>query len=83
MPLAVAAAGALLATAEISVAEYLRQLRRQPEPELAEDIRYEYPPDVCEGLESLPRLAAEEVRRRRPAAGNMLRDGPGHQPGTD
>ena len=81
MPLAVAAAGALLASTDMSVAEYLRQLEQQPTLTLPEG----HPLARLlvggrEGLEPFPRPAGAEVRGRRPAAGDLLGDGAGHQP---
>jgi MinD-like ATPase involved in chromosome partitioning or flagellar assembly/tetratricopeptide (TPR) repeat protein len=69
MPLAVAAAGALLATAEIPVAEYLRQLRRQPEPDLAEahPLRA-YPPDVWKAWN----LSLDYLQGKSAAAARLL-----------
>src|SRR6185437_2648670 len=47
MPLAVAAAGALLANADIPVPEYLQRLRRQPAPVLEKDHPLRaYPPEI-------------------------------------
>jgi MinD-like ATPase involved in chromosome partitioning or flagellar assembly/tetratricopeptide (TPR) repeat protein len=69
MPLAVAAAGALLATADIPVPEYLRQLRLQPEPELAEgDPLQAYPPEVWKAWN----LSLDYLQEKSAAAARLL-----------
>ena len=84
MPLAVAAAGAL--------AGHRGHVRRRIPPAAGRTTDAQpcrgasaarLPASGREGLEPFPRPAEGEVRRRRPAAGDMLGHGAGHQPGPD
>ncbi len=69
MPLAVAAAGALLASAEIAVPEYLRQLRMQPAPKLAEDHPLRaYQPEVWKAWN----LSLDYLQEKSAAAARLL-----------
>jgi len=69
MPLAVAAAGALLASADMAVPEYLRRLRLQPAPELAEDHPLRaYPPEVWKAWN----LSLDYLQERSAAAARLL-----------
>jgi len=69
MPLAVAAAGALLASADIPVSEYLLRLRRQPTPELTENHPLRaYPPEVWKAWN----LSLDYLEERSAAAARLL-----------
>jgi cellulose biosynthesis protein BcsQ/tetratricopeptide (TPR) repeat protein len=69
MPLAVAAAGALLAEMRITVAEYLRELAVQPSLDLAgNDPLSDYPPAVARAWN----LSLDYLVRRSPAAARLL-----------
>ena len=83
MPLAVAAAGALLATQKMSVPEYLGRLRAEPISALPEDhLLHDYPVAVAKAW-NLSLDHCRKVRRGRPAAADMLGDGAGDQPRSD
>jgi MinD-like ATPase involved in chromosome partitioning or flagellar assembly/tetratricopeptide (TPR) repeat protein len=69
MPLAVAAAGALLASADMAVPEYLQRLRLQPAPELAEDHPLRaYPPEVWKAWN----LSLDYLQEKSAAAARLL-----------
>lgn len=69
MPLAVAAAGALLASTGMSVPEYLQQLRQQPTRTfLVGDPLNEYPEAVTETWE----ISLNQLRRRSAVAARLL-----------
>jgi tetratricopeptide (TPR) repeat protein len=69
MPLAVAAAGALLAEMRIPVAEYLQELTIQPQLDLAgNDPLSDYPPTVAKAWN----LSLDYLVRRSPAAARLL-----------
>jgi tetratricopeptide (TPR) repeat protein len=69
MPLAVAAAGALLASTDMSVPEYLQQLDQQPPRVLPEDhpLR-EYPSAVAKAWN----LSLDQLQKRSAAAARLL-----------
>ena len=69
MPLAVAAAGALMATTNISVGEYLRLLKDQPERTFADDHPLAaYPRAVAKAWN----LSLDHLREKVPAAARLL-----------
>ena len=69
MPLAVAAAGALMASTDMSVPEYLRQLEQQPARTFAEDIRSgTTPPAVAKAWN----LSLDQLQERSAAAARLL-----------
>lgn len=69
IPLAVAAAGALLATTEMSVPEYLQKLARQPTLALPEGHPLlDYPPAVAKATN----LSLDQLQENSPAAARLL-----------
>jgi MinD-like ATPase involved in chromosome partitioning or flagellar assembly len=69
MPLAVAAAGALLASTDISVPEYLRQLEQQPTRALPEDDPLgDYSPAVAKAWN----LSLDQLQKKSTAAARLL-----------
>jgi MinD-like ATPase involved in chromosome partitioning or flagellar assembly/tetratricopeptide (TPR) repeat protein len=69
MPLAVAAAGALLASTDMSVSEYLRRLEEQPAPDLPVDHPlHVYPAEVWKAWN----LSLDQLQRTSAAASRLL-----------
>ena len=69
MPLAVAAAGALLASTGMSVSEYLQQLDQQQALSLPEShLLREYPPAVAKAWN----LSLDQLKRQSSAAARLL-----------
>ena len=69
MPLAVAAAGALIAEIGISVSEYLRQLELQPAMVLPEGhLLHDYPPAVAKAWN----LSLDQLQEKSPPAARLL-----------
>jgi MinD-like ATPase involved in chromosome partitioning or flagellar assembly len=69
IPLAVAAAGALLASTDMSVAEYLRKLDEQPTLVLPEGHPLlDYPPTVAKATS----LSLDQLQKNSPAAARLL-----------
>ena len=69
VPLAVAAAGALLAATDMSVPDYLRKLEEQPELSLPErHPLLDYPPAVAKATS----LSLDQLQKDSPAAARLL-----------
>jgi hypothetical protein len=69
MPLAVSAAGALLASTDMSVPEYLRLLDQQPTPVVPEEhVLRAYPPEVWKAWN----LSLDQLQKKSAAAARLL-----------